>query len=708
MNVKSRFVILGVLLTAPAQAEVGLVLPGNLPGEAWVEVTPISPAGASRAFFPKTGGPMLLEGLRPGLAMVCRGGEDVAVTCGTMRLEEGELPFEFARGRAVVGRYASGDEPCAEAEVRIVPVPLPLDSAFALPLVKEVKTLRRHLRTDEDGRFVTPALAAGAYLLEAVTAEGVVHRSEPFTVPPVLQQDPQDRQAAVAPVDLGTLQVDIGLQVEFLVLDLDGQPVSGALVGGGQGDRPSELREFTGTTGEDGRVTVAGWLPDTAARTVCRAEGFEAESQTFDLPPPLVLCAMKRLGRIFGLVESEDGEPVTNALLGLRTEYRNLKAHTDETGRFELPELAAGSHELRLTASGAGALRLVVDLESGENRDLGVLVLPAGEDLRGQIIDAASGEGIENARVQILKPESGDFTTTDQEGRFALRTERGETVELLVHAEGYADHARSVPSSEEIGAEEVEIALSPGGFVRVLVEREAGVPCVRCRVVLAPAPPDDRMLMTNENGEAISRPLQPGRYSLALNRTVNRGSMLIVEGGRQIEQTEVRPGETVTVRFGPAEQSARLVFSGPLPPGAYVLTRGGHEGRVDSSPDGAFEIPLSSRAPTVVFLASDTPTFQTRQGVLILEDAGDTVSIRLGDAALSGTLRRADQPVRDAIVRVRSNGTLMATARSASDGSFSLIFLSPGTYDLEVDGHAMMPFRLDRREHQDLGSLSLP
>lgn len=695
------------VVSVPAAAETRFVFAEPALDGGWIEITPIEHGGDAELLRLEAGehGVAALQAIRPGLAMTCRGGSSVAVACSVGRLEHGEQPLTFGPGRSLVGRYLCGDTPCVQAQVSVIPVPLPMSRPFSLPLLAEGDRLRRHVVTDEQGRFRTPLLAPGIYLLETQLADGAIHHSESFEIPPLEALAPGESPESF---DLGDLQVETGLSIEFLVLDSKGQPVASALVGGGQGARPSELREFRGETDADGRADVSGWNPLHPARTVCRAPGFSVAEQRFDQPPPFVLCELQALARILGRVESVDGDTVIDAHVTITSDAGDSKTlKGGEEGRFEIADLDAGTYELTFVAPGFDTARTTVELEPGEGRDLETVALTPGEELSGRVVDAETGEPVEAARIEILQPVGGGFTHSRNDGGFDLLTTREETVTLRIGATGYADlQVRIPPPSED--EQELIVELSRGGRILAQVSTDAHQPCVRCRLTLRPAPPGSETLFTDGAGEALSRPLPPGRYSVNLQRSTNRGSMLIVEGGVRIREAEVRAGETTVVRFEPRTTTARLTFTTPLLPGSFLQTRGGHSGRLDAQADGSFLVPLSETEATEVFVVDPGHSAEARQGSLIAEDAGENVRWELGSAVVSGTVLEPDQPHSPVRALSTTTGSLQAFTRLASDGSFILPHLQPGTYNLVVGERSLAVVSLARGEVRHLEPLDGP
>ena len=88
----------------------------------------------------------------------------------------------------------------------------------------------------------------------------------------------------------------------------------------------------------------------------------------------------------------------------------------DSAGRFTISALPEGAYDVELNASGApgaGGVGAVsgsapgVQVAEGQTVDLGVVVLRAGAQLRGRVLDAATGAPVANARVAARAASAG-------------------------------------------------------------------------------------------------------------------------------------------------------------------------------------------------------------------------------------------------------------------------------------------------------------
>jgi hypothetical protein len=238
---------------------------------------------------------------------------------------------------------------------------------------------------------------------------------------------------------------------------------------------------------------------------------------------------------------------------------------TDGGGEYELSEVPAGPHRLRITHPDRAMPTIVaVEVREGANtRDVdldtavlsGRVVGPDGAPLAGATVSArvvrpesegavelagafeAAGELIGGAR------RSGDGTKTDDDGSFELYGVQP-NVPLVVQAsaDGFVTGTSQAVQVDAGGSRSgVEVRLARAGKVVVVVQGEQLLGAVRATPEGGETSGAKPALGFLRNGRATLDGLQPGRWQVKLSA--------LGEGEDQVQTVDVVAGETAQVTF---------------------------------------------------------------------------------------------------------------------------------------------------------------
>lgn len=698
----------------PARATV-FHLPDPPPADAWVEITDLRSGEASRVLvFEKGATRIEVESPPANLALVCSGAERTPVTCEQRFLRAGdEIHLAYPRGASVIGACFEGGEPAAGAEVAAVPRGLRTRRMFTLPLLLEGEGLHKQVAADKDGRFRLPELAPGTYHLEIHFPSGRMFHSDAFTVrepPPSRPRGDSAEEPAVAVLDLGRLEVQSGESVAFFVTDLDARPVEGALVGGGQGDRPENLVNFEGRTDAEGRAVVSGFQGDQPARLGCRKDGYAGDFSEHEIVPAVHECRLTPLVTVVGRVLDGEEEPLEGTTVSV--EQSHMRVTTTEQGDFELVALKPGTQTLQVATPGFAAAEVTVELVPGERRrELEPVILEPALPVTGRVVDAEAEAPIPGAEIEVTDPPGLGSVTTDADGAFVLQATSPHGLGLRVSSPGYAAVNGRVPAADLESGEEVEIELSRGGRIEVRVwDEEQGGLCAGCEVWVSDS--GQGPLFTNQEGLVLTAPMAPGSYVVLRPQGRMLGSMVIVEGGYGSKQVEVRANEVTEVVLG-EPVAIQVVDFEPPPPVGWLLT-GRSPTRSDNyrpTPDGRVELRRRPGEPLTLHLSASGlfgPT--VRVGVLPPVDGSGRERVRLPETAVAGVVLRGEEPVAESRIALISaqDGLVWGSARTDAQGRFTIPFAAPGTYLVQVDNRLMQTVVLGRDQRRELGELQVP
>jgi protocatechuate 3,4-dioxygenase beta subunit len=423
---------------------------------------------------------------------------------------------------------------------------------------------------------------------------------------------------------------------------------------------------------------------------------------------------------------------------------RERRTASGEDGRFALEAFAKGSYELVVRAPGFPEQRRTLAIESGP-LDLGEIALAAGGAIAGAVYSpdgqplegadvwtpppGAPGQEREARRFAVLEagPESSLASArTDARGEFRLEGLGGERHDVAVLAGGYPG---VLLPRVALGGRGVSVRLERGVAVRgAVVDAEGGAPIAGARVSVEGAPASERTV--GEDGRFELR-------GLRLGGGTSYGGSLVVraarEGFRETRATIAFPDPafapsaeaTLELRRPSPEESEAAVegvvldAAGEPIAGARVWTEvpgwpralrrmeppGSAPKEVRTGASGAFVV----RAPQIgggdFEVLASFPGLATSRAGPFPQHPGDggwpPVEIRLGEgAAIEGRVTGLDgAPVPGARVRiwrdaqVPEEATLFMrllpqavgeTTYCASDGSFRLRRIEPGSYRVEA------------------------
>lgn len=430
------------------------------------------------------------------------------------------LDVVLEAGRRIAGRVVDENrEPVSAAEI-------------VLEMTERSRSFRLYrASSDPAGNFEIASVVAGRYRLET-NAQGFA---------PARQELQVAAERDAAPLELVLLR-------------------GGAIVGQVLGLDPEQLARVElradgsgGVAGEDslsGPVDAAGSfeLRDLAAgvwelHAVLASEQREVTRRVAVEPGATVRRDLEFADRLVltGRVEVA-GEPLSGAQISVRAERLALErgAVSGYDGSFRLEDLEPDTYWLGVSHS----REMLVHNETLEilsDRDV-TIRLEAGA-LEGLVVDAATGEPVATAAIQLSPTEGAEFMvagSTGAEGWFTLPRVPPGRFRLRTVAEGYSPaeqlvevSAGETPASVEVALEpvpglELEVRLASGAipaFVDVRAETPIGVPPVWER---RPVGADGRVRVST---------LPPGSWHLRLGAA----------GGGLVEIDVTVPGPPVAV-----------------------------------------------------------------------------------------------------------------------------------------------------------------
>jgi Carboxypeptidase regulatory-like domain/PDZ domain len=435
-----------------------------------------------------------------------------------------------------------------------------------------------------------------------------------------------------------------------------------------------------------------------------------------------------------GLVSDIGGGPIEGARVTFRGDDRfdwdvaDFIVLTGHDGTYQV-SLADGSYAA--TASHDDYVKHEQSIEVAGKPVTADFVLTPGGGIRGQVIARDTNKPVPFALVHAA-PQRGRFSdsgspnaTADAEGKFTVHSLRPGVIAIAAFGRGYASVA---PTTVELGIGEqlenvrvlVDKAYTISGTV-VTKGTKSGVAGIHLGAfaiaqgaqVIAPDPSD------NQGRFAIDG-VRPGNYMLFAfgeNEVPNVGKQVnVVDKDVTGVELELEPGATLSGRVEPPQGATMSVeMAGPIgltnifEAVKTMMVHGDADPKsgeftLHNVPAGAYKLIAKAKEGPVGKLPIMVTTADQKGLVVALEVRAavsgkvvDTTGALIADARIS--TRRTDDAHDD------NNGITMGNGprgvKSAADGTFRVVGLDAGTYELkaqvEADGFDFDSFRPDKK-----------
>ncbi len=482
---------------------------------------------------------------------------------------------------------------------------------------------------------------------------------------------------------------------------VSGHPIEGAAawLGASPGHNalsgPNGVFDLTTRRVPDGArvaVTAAGYVSAWVNREVSERAG-----------PAEVSVALKPAAPIAGLVTDAYNQPVAGANvwaeprnLGSRYAVRSFspqRATTADDGSFRLPDLVYGS-AYRLTAQAQRFPSTVVDvppMEPGVAADPVRIVLTRGRKAVGRVVDTDDGP-VTGAEVKLRWPadterfvrrdrlDATEPTATDERGEFSFpAVSEGEYEVLLSHPE-YVRHGN--PRAEVPGGEgDIDsgvFTLLAGAKIHGLVTNPEGEPVagatIRARNYRSMDRNQDRTATSDTDGAFRLTGLPHELIELRVR--ADGYTTLVLRGARPGTEEpiliELKTGALLTGRVVDAAGRPVAGASVLLEPDEQTLMRGVDARDLFKRSDGDGRFRFEHVGPGTWSLeATQGPATAKVDGIELQPGTQREVDLHLQtqDQLTVIVSTQLSEPVADARIRVKPEGTAFATGYGTTDAS---------------------------------------
>jgi hypothetical protein len=371
-------------------------------------------------------------------------------------------------------------------------------------------------------------------------------------------------------------------------------------------------------------------------------------------------------------------------------EARQFQCDADGEGRYRLP-LPAGRHKLLVEADGYASALRSIDLFVSRVEDI---ALDPAARIAGRAISADDRQPVAGARVTVSRADRPRDTSiepaiTDERGVFRFGSLPAGSFKVKARKDELVGALGPIVLAETGGAEDLELAMSPGLTLEGKVTSLAGQPVPNASVRLSD--PDARRLgpglgpFVDDDGHYVIDGIVAGDYDLAVtaNGFASIDETVSITGPMR-RNFVLRPGAVVTgiVLTAAGEPAVRAQVE------ATVGTSGRVENFITTLTDGQGRFAFADLAARPVSLAAAWKGEAGKTGPEALEvGAHRELTLRLGPGAeIAGTAFWEDGSVA-ALVTVsahRRNGILRASALAAADGTFVLTGIVAGEVSLSA------------------------
>lgn len=560
--------------------------------------------------------------------------------------------------------------------------------------------------TGADGRFALADLSPGLPVHLLVTARGYLPEIRRGVQPPTAK-----------PV---VVRLQAGVSLAGRVIDEAGRPVPGAevelvwapSVPGHERLQAGAAVSRHATADRDGRFEIPD-LPLDRVTLAVDAPGF-APSRGVEAALPLpkgeeLTVRLERGATLEGRVSTSAGEPVS----GVRILVGPAAGVSDDDGVYRVDGVQPGPRVVEARHPAYETLRRPVSLDAGANHlDL---VLPAGQEVRGRVVDPA-GEPMPGAMVQLGSEAPRDprwyRARADADGAFTLAPVGRGTFRLRASADGYAD---GEIDGVEVGAEAVDglvVTLQAAGRIhgRILGLQPAELPGVEVRA--SDGSGDERLAEVDAAGGYALAGLAPGDWRLEAT----------VEDGRRAAQARVPlpPGGDAVrdLEFQGLSLAGEVLFDDRPLDETQVSLRGQRwsvERTVTTDYDGRFRFEDLEPDTYWLTLTNDRDLLVHNQLVEVAADREVTIRLEASDVTGVVTDAGSRKPLGQAMVTLRHVASgdrpeYLVAAGTEDDGGFILPHVPPGRYRLTAtrDGYSTVERDLDVPGGRDLSGVEVP
>ncbi len=555
--------------------------------------------------------------------------------------------------------------------------------------------------TDAAGRFEMRDLRPGRFVV-AARARGFAEARVPGIEIPAERDRTDAGTILLKPEALfaGRVQSSDGRPLEGAAIRIVPEdPLEGSLPGSAAASGPPDA-----VSDAAGGFQLVGQRGGDRLKLTVERSGYasaELSGVPVSSPEPLVIVLMPS-SSLAGHVTDAAGRPLARiSLTALSRRAVVIAGHVVSTGRplqtrsrddgsFAIEGVEPGGVELTASGSGWQDTQQNLQVPAGQNLEDLEIVLRKSASLTGRVL-GPDGEPVVGAAIGRPEPEPpglilafhAPLATSDGDGRFSIDGLPPGPLRLVASHTAFGKTFQEVDA--EPGENHVDFQFSGGQTLAGQVVDGDGAPVAGARVWLRSRPSTSlsTQALSRGDGHFTFDGLAPGTYELQAakeGRGQTRETVPVQITAEASQEVVVELAGTGTIRghllgLTPDELArVRLAVDGAPSDGTSV------------SYDGSYSISGVLPGTWRVVAALPRTGRQAAGGATLEPGSGDALldlDFRQG-LALSGTVRRNDQPLTGAAVSLLGSGASPAAGETDLLGRFTFHGLSPDRYRIEV------------------------